>query len=210
MVENTTTDPVFKLETPETTLAHIWEWLENVCDPEVPVLSVLDLGVVRSISIVQNGEEITSPVTSKQTLEYTQVDQPRSDDSALRTPHSAFRIQITPTYTGCPAMSMIAANIQIELLAHGLKNVQVIESLSPAWTTDWMSEAGRQKLLAYGIAPPQSKARMEKLLFADMAVPCPLCGSENTERIAEFGSTACKSLHRCLDCREPFDYFKCH
>lgn len=107
-------------------------------------------------------------------------------------------------------MSMIAANIKLELMAQGLENVEVVEALSPAWTTDWMRESGKKKLLEYGIAPPQSKARMDKLLFSDTPVPCPQCGSDNTERIAEFGSTACKSLHRCLDCREPFDYFKCH
>ncbi len=185
---------------PEKLLAKIWEWLENVCDPEVPVLSVLDLGVVRSITIHTDGFDITSPIDALSPI--------RQPSTVSRPPSTV--IKITPTYTGCPAMSMIAANIQVELLAHGLENVQVVEVLSPAWTTDWMSEAGKQKLRAYGIAPPQSKARMEKMLFEDTAVPCPLCGSEHTERISEFGSTACKSLHRCLDCREPFDYFKCH
>ena len=181
-------------------LGDIWKWLENVCDPEVPVLSVLDLGVVRSIVIHNNDLEIISPVDTKA----------NSEQSILKGPQSKIIIYITPTYTGCPAMSMIAANIRVELLANGLDNVRVVEILSPAWTTDWMSESGKQKLLEYGIAPPQNKARMEKMLFSDIAVPCPLCGSENTERISEFGSTACKSLHRCLDCREPFDYFKCH
>lgn len=150
--------------------------LENVPDPEIPVLSILDLGIVRDILI---GDRV--------------------------------EIVITPTYTGCPAMSVIATNIQMELLANGIKNSTVREILSPAWTTDWITESGKKKLKDYGIAPPVAKARIDKMLFeAPPSVSCPLCGSENTEMISEFGSTACKSLMRCLDCREPFDYFKCH
>lgn len=150
--------------------------LENVPDPEIPVLSILDLGIVRDILI---GDKI--------------------------------EIVITPTYTGCPAMSVIATNIQMELLANGVKNSTVREILSPAWTTDWITESGKKKLKDYGIAPPVAKARIDKMLFeTPPSVSCPLCGSENTEMISEFGSTACKSLMRCLDCREPFDYFKCH
>ena len=187
------------LEEQKVTLSRLWAALENVCDPEVPVLSVLDLGVVRSVTLRQDGAELTSNIESKQ--QYTIV--PTQESSLVI-------VQITPTYTGCPAIGMMAANIQIELLAHGFDNVRVVEVLSPAWTTDWMSEAGKQKLLAYGIAPPQNKARIEKMVFADTSVACPQCGSENTTCISEFGSTACKSLFRCLDCREPFDYFKCH
>jgi ring-1,2-phenylacetyl-CoA epoxidase subunit PaaD len=157
---------------------------------------------VRSISIATVDLEITSHINTPSAVD-------RKPSSVSRPP-STVKIQITPTYTGCPAMNMIAANIKLELLSHGLENVQVVEILSPAWTTDWMRASGKQKLLEYGIAPPQSKARLDKLLFDDMPVPCPQCGSENTERISEFGSTACKSLHRCLDCREPFDAFKCH
>lgn len=150
--------------------------LENVSDPEIPVLSVIDLGVVRDINIGENIE-----------------------------------IVITPTYSGCPAMSVIATNIKFELLANGFKNVKVTEILSPAWTTDWMTASGKQKLKEYGIAPPVAKARIGKLLFEDTpSVACPQCGSSNTEQISEFGSTACKSLFRCKDCFEPFDYFKCH
>lgn len=151
--------------------------LENVSDPEIPVLSVIDLGIVRDVLI--------------------------QDDT--------IEVVITPTYTGCPAMSVIATNIKFELLAHGFEKVKVTEILSPAWTTDWMTESGKQKLKEYGIAPPSAKARIEKLLFEDApSVACPQCGSENTELLSEFGSTACKSLFRCKDCLEPFDYFKCH
>lgn len=151
--------------------------LENVSDPEIPVLSVIDLGIVRDVLI--------------------------QDDT--------IEVVITPTYTGCPAMSVIATNIKFELLAHGFEKVKVTEILSPAWTTDWITESGKQKLKEYGIAPPSAKARIGKLLFEDApAVACPQCNSENTELLSEFGSTACKSLFRCKDCLEPFDYFKCH
>ncbi len=151
--------------------------LENVSDPEIPVLSVLDLGIVRDVLTSENGIEVI----------------------------------ITPTYTGCPAMSVIATNIKFELLANGFKNIKITEILSPAWTTDWMTDAGKEKLKTYGIAPPVAQARMDKMLFEEYpSVSCPLCGSKNTELLSEFGSTACKSLMRCLDCREPFDYFKCH
>ncbi len=181
------------------TLERIWEALENVSDPEIPVLSVLDLGVVRSVTLCQDNIELTAEPENKQLCHVASTDQP-----------SSVTIQITPTYTGCPAIGMMAANIRIELLAHGFDKVLVLEVLTPAWTTDWMTASGKQKLLAYGIAPPQNKARIEKMLFDETAVPCPQCASENTACISEFGSTACKSLYRCLDCREPFDYFKCH
>ena len=165
------------VDTPSPQIAQILCWLENVCDPEVPVLTILDLGVVREV-LFENPDTVV--------------------------------VRITPTYTGCPAMSMIAANIRLELLSRGIKEVKIEEILSPAWTSDWMTESGKEKLRAYGIAPPMQKARLDKMLFSDVPVPCPQCGSEHTERLAEFGSTACKSLHRCLDCKEPFDYFKCH
>lgn len=181
------------------TIKQLWGFLENVCDPEVPVLTVLDLGVVRRLIILKGDQKIDS-----------QIDAPENLDETFSPAIDTVEVQITPTYTGCPAMSMISANICLELKVQGIDNVVVKEILSPAWTTDWMRESGKQKLKEYGIAPPQSKARMEKMLFSDIPVPCPLCGSTHTERIAEFGSTACKSLHRCLDCREPFDYFKCH
>lgn len=156
----------------------IWSILETVMDPEVPVLSVLDLGIVRSVKL--NEEEI--------------------------------EIVITPTYTGCPAMDVIAMNIRLALIEQGYKNIKITTVLSPAWTTDWMSEAGKQKLVAYGIAAPNPKQTVcrDELFAADEAVQCPHCQSWHTHRVSEFGSTACKALYQCDDCREPFDYFKCH
>ncbi len=152
--------------------------LATVCDPEVPVLTIFDLGIVRDVRI--NNEKI--------------------------------EIIITPTYTGCPAMDMIAMNIRLALAEHGCKNVTVTTVLSPAWTTDWMTEEGKQKLKAYGIAPPNPKQQVcnDKLFAAAEAVQCPHCNSHHTKRISEFGSTACKALYQCEECKEPFDYFKCH
>ncbi|MBK7589222.1 MAG: phenylacetate-CoA oxygenase subunit PaaJ [Bacteroidetes bacterium] len=150
--------------------------LAQVSDPEVPVLSILDLGIVRDIQI--------------------------HDDDKVD-------IGITPTYSGCPAMSMIAVNIKMELLAHGLKQVNIHEVLSPAWTTDWMTEEGKQKLNAYGIAPPQYNMANNPH-ERDAVVPCPLCESKDTVLVSQFGSTACKALYKCNSCLEPFDYFKCH
>ncbi len=154
---------------------NIWQILETVCDPEVPVLTILDLGIVRDIKI--NNEEV--------------------------------EIIITPTYTGCPAMDMIAMDIKMRLLENGYKKIKVTSVLSPAWTTDWMSEAGKQKLKEYGIAPPHhSTTRSDGA--PDRVIECPQCNSTNTKLISEFGSTACKALYQCNDCMEPFDYFKCH
>jgi len=156
----------------------IREILETVSDPEVPVLSVLDLGIVRNIKI--------------------------NDDT--------IEVVITPTYSGCPAMDMIAVNIKLALLEKGYKKISVTTSLSPAWTTDWMTEPGKEKLKAYGIAPPNpTQIVCDTKLFAEAeAIQCPLCNSYHTKLISQFGSTPCKALYQCLDCREPFDYFKCH
>jgi ring-1,2-phenylacetyl-CoA epoxidase subunit PaaD len=156
----------------------IWDLLGNVNDPEVPVLSILDLGIVREVQVKGNFVEV----------------------------------KITPTYSGCPAMDMIATNIRIELLAAGYQHVSIENVLQPAWTTEWMTESGKQKLKAYGIAPPtNSQSVCSNDLFApNVAIQCPHCDSYNTKRISEFGSTACKSLFQCNDCKEPFDYFKCH
>lgn len=156
----------------------VWTILENVMDPEVPVLSVLDLGIVRHVAV--NGDEV--------------------------------EVTITPTYTGCPAMDAIKAAIRMELLAAGYSPVSVKQVLSPAWTTDWMSEEGRRKLKEYGIAPPNPQQQVchQHLFAADEAVQCPHCQSWLTRRISEFGSTACKALYQCNNCKEPFDYFKCH
>jgi ring-1,2-phenylacetyl-CoA epoxidase subunit PaaD len=149
----------------------VWQILETVCDPEVPVLTIIDLGIVRNVKV--NEEEI--------------------------------EIVITPTYTGCPAMDMIAINIRMVLVENGFSNIKISTVLSPAWTTNWMSEAGKQKLVAYGIAAPNKQFSIP----AD-GVQCPQCKSTNTRLLSEFGSTACKALYQCSDCKEPFDYFKCH
>jgi ring-1,2-phenylacetyl-CoA epoxidase subunit PaaD len=148
----------------------IWKLLEEVCDPEVPVLSILDLGIVRDIKITGD----------------------------------AIEVFITPTYSGCPAMDAISVDIKMKLLEHGFKNIKVTHVLSPAWTTDWMSEAGKQKLKDYGIAPP--RLSNDK----NVIVECTQCHSTNTKLLSQFGSTACKALYQCQDCKEPFDYFKCH
>lgn len=159
-------------------VAKIWEILETVCDPEVPVLTIIDLGVVRNVAI--------------------------QDDDVVE-------ITLTPTYTGCPAMDLISVNIKAALQDKGFMKVDVKMVLSPAWTTDWLSEEGKVKLKAYGIAPPVKSSTNKNLLFGEeKAIQCPLCNSFHTELISQFGSTACKALHRCLDCKEPFDYFKCH
>ena len=153
----------------------VWEILEQISDPEIPVLSIVDLGIVRDIAVEENKVEVF----------------------------------ITPTYSGCPAMDVIAMNIRMELLHHGYENVKITQQLSPAWTTDWMTEAGKEKLKSYGIAPPVGKV-IDQQFLEDMKVECPQCHSKNTKLLSEFGSTACKALFQCQDCKEPFDYFKCH
>jgi ring-1,2-phenylacetyl-CoA epoxidase subunit PaaD len=139
----------------------VFEILAHVPDPEIPCVSVVDLGIVRDVT----------------------------DDAVI----------ITPTYTGCPATLAIEADIRSALDKAGLSALKIETTLSPPWSTDWISTEGREKLRAYGIAPP-----------VKTAVQCPRCGSTHTEELSRFGSTPCKSLHRCLDCREPFDRFKCH
>jgi ring-1,2-phenylacetyl-CoA epoxidase subunit PaaD len=144
----------------------------------VPVLSVVDLGVIREV-------HVTGP--------------------------EAAEIVITPTYSGCPAMDAISMGIRMKLLEEGLRDIRIRTQLSPAWTTDWMSESGKQKLKAYGIAPPVNHSATADMLFDEgVAIQCPQCGSMHTELVSQFGSTSCKALYRCLDCKEPFDYFKCH
>jgi ring-1,2-phenylacetyl-CoA epoxidase subunit PaaD len=147
--------------------------LSQVPDPEIPCVSVVDLGIVREV------REGAPPV-----------------------------LVITPTYTGCPATIAIASAIRVALDRAGLADMRIETALSPAWTTDWISDAGREKLRAYGIAPPPQGAARHSL--REEPAQCPRCGSASTEEISRFGSTPCKSLHRCLDCREPFDRFKCH
>jgi ring-1,2-phenylacetyl-CoA epoxidase subunit PaaD len=118
-------------------------------------------------------------------------------------------IDITPTYSGCPAMRVIELDLDTALRAAGIEKFRISTVLSPAWTTDWLSPEGRRKLAAFGIAPPAGQAS-RRALFASESVRCPRCDSAETERLAEFGSTACKALYRCRSCAEPFDYFKCH
>ncbi|MDF0522780.1 phenylacetate-CoA oxygenase subunit PaaJ [Bradyrhizobium yuanmingense] len=152
-----------------------WNAAASVVDPEIPVLTIADLGVLRDV--VLDGDHV--------------------------------EVAITPTYSGCPAMNMIALEIEIALERAGFHRPKVRTVLSPAWTTDWMSEEGRQKLRACGIAPPQA-SNSRRALFGEQTVACPQCGSDKTELLSEFGSTSCKALWRCKACREPFDYFKCH
>lgn len=175
-----------KLSTPSDEEKKIWSILETITDPEVPVLSILDLGIVRNIKLSQN--------------------------SLLTGGDGEIEIVITPTYSGCPAMDMIAMNIRLALLENGFKNLKITTVLYPAWTTDWMSEEGKQKLKEYGIAPPNPRQQVcnNELFSPHEAVQCPQCNSYHTFRISEFGSTACKALYQCSDCKEPFDYFKCH
>jgi len=153
----------------------IIEILAEVSDPEVPVLSVLDLGVVREVNV--NDKEV--------------------------------HIKLTPTYSGCPAMDTISDDLKIALKAHDYK-AKIEMVLSPAWSSDWLSENGKRKLEEYGIAVPLSE-EMDKLALLDgeSIVPCPQCKSTHTKMISQFGSTACKALFKCNDCLEPFDYFKC-
>lgn len=146
----------------------IFDILRSVKDPEIPVISIHDLGILRDIKI--------------------------HDDQA--------ELIITPTYSGCPAMLEIEKEIHNALKAEGIENFKITTVLSPAWTTDWMTEEGKKKLEAYGIAPPNPTAPEN--------VACPQCKSQNTALVSEFGSTACKALYKCKDCLEPFDYFKCH
>lgn len=149
------------------TAAQIEDWLEAVKDPEIPVISIKELGVLQSVDV--KGENVT--------------------------------VNIIPTYSGCPAMYAIKEDIVSALAAHQITDPEIKIHNAPAWTTDMISESGREKMHAYGIAPPVARGH---------AVACPLCQSKKTEVISQFGSTACKALYRCLDCAEPFDHFKCH
>ena len=164
------------------TTEQVWRWLREVADPEIPVISVVDLGIVRDVAF-EDGECV---------------------------------VTITPTYSGCPAMQVIADSVREALEAHGVDKLRIVSRLSPAWTTDWMSDAGKAALKGYGIAPPVQQAIDISGLHAGIRrraapqVNCPHCGSPHTQLTSEFGSTPCKALYKCLDCREPFDYFKCH
>jgi ring-1,2-phenylacetyl-CoA epoxidase subunit PaaD len=161
-------------------IAAAWALLDQVCDPEIPVLTLRDLGILRAVREAEDG---------------------------------LLEVVITPTYSGCPAMSQIEDDVRTALAEHQI-NARVVTQLAPAWTTDWMSAEGKQKLKDYGIAPPHSvKTEVDVVRFAanppsPEPVACPQCASLNTVESARFGSTACKALYRCLDCKEPFDYFK--
>jgi ring-1,2-phenylacetyl-CoA epoxidase subunit PaaD len=156
----------------------VWNWLRDVRDPEVPVLSILDLGIVRNVEVTPSGEAV---------------------------------IHITPTYSGCPAMDVIGMNIRMALAGRGFSKVLIELQLSPAWTTDWMSAEGRQKLKEYGIAPPgRLAAAGEPGLFEEDSISCPRCDSADTKLVSNYGATACKSMYQCNSCHEPFEHFKCH
>lgn len=153
-----------------------WDVLSRVADPEIPVISVTELGIVREV---------------------------RAADGAVD-------VVVTPTYSGCPATEAIEQAIAQALRAAGAQQVRVTQRLAPAWTTDWIAAPAREKLRRYGIAPPgaaPAAADARPLAFVPR-VDCPLCGSRNTERLSQFGATACKALYRCRDCREPFEHFK--
>ena len=147
--------------------SEVYEWLAKVPDPEIPVLSILDLGIVRNVTVDDEEDKVT--------------------------------VTLTPTYSGCPATEVIETSVVLALRERGVDKIDIERVLAPPWTTDWITDDGREKLRNYGIAPPSRRN--------DIA--CPQCESMNTERISEFGSTACKASWRCLDCLEPFEYFKC-
>ena len=171
----------------------IWAWLAEVEDPEIPVISIVDLGIVREVQWQGSGEAAECVVT------------------------------ITPTYSGCPATGVIARSVVEALQGHGLPRVRLETRIAPAWTTDWMSESGKHKLRAYGIAPPIGLAATQTIAVGDIgrgqrpamqAAPaglaCPQCASTQVTLSSQFGSTPCKALYVCRACKEPFDYFKCH
>lgn len=163
----------------------VWAWLKAVPDPEIPVISIVDLGIVRAVAIDESG---------------------------------ACTVTLTPTYSGCPAMDVIAQDVRGALRDHGVAELTLVTQLSPAWSTDWMGATAKEKLRGYGIAPPAQQVIDISGLHRDPLsrtapapqVACPLCGSMHTQLTSRFGSTPCKALYTCLDCREPFDYFKCH
>ncbi|GAA1776785.1 phenylacetate-CoA oxygenase subunit PaaJ [Pseudarthrobacter sulfonivorans] len=156
-----------------------WDIAATVCDPEIPVLTIADLGILRDVEVGEDDQQV--------------------------------RVTITPTYSGCPAMDAIRDDLKTAFAKEGYAGVHVDLVLAPAWTTDWMTEAGKAKLQEYGIAPPSgmsNAARHAGPIRLTMAVKCPQCSSLNTKELTRFGSTSCKALYVCQDCKEPFDYFK--
>jgi len=159
----------------------VWQLLETVADPEIPVLSVLDLGIVRYVRWVPSCEGL-----------------------------DRLHVGITPTYSGCPATEVIRQGIRGALDEGGFPDAVIDEVLAPAWSSDWLTESGRKKLASFGIAPPEHTVSDPRhILRAPTPVTCPRCGSRDTQRVSEFGSTPCKAHYRCIGCLEPFDYFKC-
>jgi len=170
--------PAMRVTPGEQRVVRAWDVLQGVLDPEVPALSVCDLGIVRDVIAAPEGLEIV----------------------------------LTPTYSGCPATEVIEQSVIDAVNGAGLGPVRVTLQRAPAWTTEWISDAGRRKLREYGIAPPSGHAAVNQerpiRLVPRQAIECPRCGSKDTERLSAFGSTACKALYRCIACREPFEYFK--
>jgi len=156
------------------TKEQVFDWLSEVLDPEIPVLSITDLGIVRDVVV---NDRVT--------------------------------VTLTPTYSGCPATEVIEQSVADALRDHGLENAAIKRTLSPPWTTDWISDEGREKLRQYGIAPPAKAASKRALLASGRPIACPRCESTKTALVSEFGSTACKASYRCEACLEPFEYFKC-
>jgi len=166
-----------ELRPADPTTQELWDAVKTVPDPEVPVLTIEDLGILRGVELVDGKPVVT----------------------------------ITPTYSGCPAMDTISADVTAALESAGYEDAEVKLVLTPAWTTDWMSDEGKRKLEEYGIAPPTGKSAVNTgPVIVPMAVKCPQCHSLSTREITRFGSTACKALYTCNDCLEPFDYFKVH
>ncbi|MGI9203700.1 MAG: 1,2-phenylacetyl-CoA epoxidase subunit PaaD [Woeseiaceae bacterium] len=163
-----------KLSSGNELVQRVWAWLDEVPDPEIPVVSVIDLGMVREVTV--------------------------DKDNVV--------VAVSPTYSGCPATEVIEDSIVSHLQQKGLGSVQIVRTLSPAWSTDWITAAGREKLRSYGIAPPDSAAN-KRALLGKPVIACPRCRSEVTTLISEFGSTACKASYKCDECLEPFEYFKC-
>ena len=167
-------DPAAAARPTDPAAARAWDIAATVCDPEIPVLTIEDLGVLRGVEL---------------------------------TGSDAVTVTITPTYSGCPAMDAIGEDVTAALAAGGYRRIRVELVLAPAWTTDWMSEAGKAKLNAYGIAPPSGRAPAGPVRLG-LSVKCPQCASLKTRELTRFGSTSCKALYVCRDCSEPFDYFK--
>lgn len=173
-----------------------WELAATVCDPEIPVLTIEDLGILRGVRVLESTPDGTTP-----------------DDGGSRPAvgRPAVEVTITPTYSGCPAMDAISDDLKSAFAKAGYGEVHVKLVLAPAWTTDWMSESGKAKLQEYGIAPPSGNSRAgghSGPIRLSLAVKCPQCASLNTKELTRFGSTSCKALYVCQDCKEPFDYFK--